>query len=1124
MLCFWCLLPSSVFGKGENQTLLWRISGNGLSKPSYLFGTIHLTDKRLFRFDDSVYAAIEHTDGLAIELNLNDVAGYYINSMFEAKDNDVKLNDVLSDKELKDMEQPLSRRFNKSSKDITIKDVLKERNKWLNGYFSKGEMPTFVDAYLFERAKRMGKWVGGIEDMEDQAGLMDGADVKLFLAEDETLTLEQMIKLYINQDLEGIARSIGGFGKDYQDIVLTRRNIKMARRMDSLSAQRSMFFAVGCAHLPGDSGVISLLRARGFTVEPVYCEKRTQADKYPMPDEVEMWVQMEDKQKLYTVEVPGIPGSVMVYDHTEMKFLLDFSNLSGYCIMASVNPVDERTDEDLYRDFATNIFKRKRFAAPKRIEQDGVIGAEYIDRKDNYYIRMRLFRKGVVSYVVWMYARNEANVLSAKADRFFATLKLKPPGEVKIGSHLFVDSVLSISMNTPAVMEPSAKLNKQMGDGNESWDVIFYTGQELNTGAYTMLVGKQAKASNYISNDSTILEELYEMYKEKSGATREWTTIKGYRAMMLNGKVDNFAMKMLGIVVGNRNIVLMRLSSVGATDSVFQQMVNSIQFLYPKRADWKVRMDSAATFAVNVPNEFRTLERSNFSKERNFYSFDTLTALNYYINTDTLSAYVWTSNDSVFLYEKAKEYLAKNDVVLTVTMGSVNGKRCQDVLLRKEGSGTYQRLRLVPHGNILYVLLLAGARAQVIGEDALAFFNSFALKYAPPTDIYSYKGDRLLADLSSSDSLTRALAYNGLMQGDWQIKDKAKLLTALEQSYLPIYYIDTTTINEELGAVLAKKYGDDVVPQLSAIYRRLSSKPKLQMHVAESIAAVKTTTAFDTFFSIIRNWPKGATEYSPMRAKLSDSLELLALYTDDLVGLLADSGTAKLAIILLDNLNDSGKIAANKLPKVTEGVLAYCKAYGSAVIARTSADWSAYYLLSLLDSIKTPSTLEELARFSKAKDVYVAKKAALRLLANKREVPQDVWRAVAAIDKTRIVLYNELKNVDQLALYPKEYLKQRAFATSFVYSLADDNELEVASITSIGERKAIIGEHKFRFLLYEVLFEGDAEKYLAVIGPYELIGDELLPENDISGFYWKQPLDKAKVMQQLDAYIAERNQ
>ena len=71
-----------VIVKAQNKkwpnTLLWRISGNGLSKPSYLYGTMHLQDKRLFNFSDSTYAAIEKTEGLALEVNFNEL----IDSMF----------------------------------------------------------------------------------------------------------------------------------------------------------------------------------------------------------------------------------------------------------------------------------------------------------------------------------------------------------------------------------------------------------------------------------------------------------------------------------------------------------------------------------------------------------------------------------------------------------------------------------------------------------------------------------------------------------------------------------------------------------------------------------------------------------------------------------------------------------------------------------------------------------------------------------------------------------------------------------------------------------------------------------------------------------------------------------
>src|SRR4030095_14201557 len=50
-------------------SLLWEISGNGLKKPSYLFGTMHVSDKLAFHLGDSFYTAIKSADVVALETN-----------------------------------------------------------------------------------------------------------------------------------------------------------------------------------------------------------------------------------------------------------------------------------------------------------------------------------------------------------------------------------------------------------------------------------------------------------------------------------------------------------------------------------------------------------------------------------------------------------------------------------------------------------------------------------------------------------------------------------------------------------------------------------------------------------------------------------------------------------------------------------------------------------------------------------------------------------------------------------------------------------------------------------------------------------------------------------------------
>ncbi len=275
------------------HTLLWRISGKGLQKPSYLYGTMHLNDKRLFLFDDSVYRAIEKTEGLAIEVNPDEMAAYFVNKLFDQLQNGKKLQEILDQRYFNKNRKSLAKKFNKPAEDISASDVIREKNKWMAEYMEKGEMPTFMDAYLYNIARRQGKWLGGIEDISDQTGLMtdliDQSDINYLLATDSSgkgsdthQTLEKMISLYSSQDLEGIeAITEDHSTAEEMDKLLIRRNLKMAWRIDSLSSLRTMFLAIGAAHPPGDSGVISLLRRRGFTVEPVFsCRPILRQSKY----------------------------------------------------------------------------------------------------------------------------------------------------------------------------------------------------------------------------------------------------------------------------------------------------------------------------------------------------------------------------------------------------------------------------------------------------------------------------------------------------------------------------------------------------------------------------------------------------------------------------------------------------------------------------------------------------------------------------------------------------------------------------------------------------------------------------------------------------------------------------
>src|SRR5215203_4362519 len=82
--------------KPLQKSLLWEISGNGLTRPSYLYGTIHMICKDDAALGDSLVAAIERSDRVYFEIDMDNIMEMLSAlKSFEMK-NDTTLADLLS--------------------------------------------------------------------------------------------------------------------------------------------------------------------------------------------------------------------------------------------------------------------------------------------------------------------------------------------------------------------------------------------------------------------------------------------------------------------------------------------------------------------------------------------------------------------------------------------------------------------------------------------------------------------------------------------------------------------------------------------------------------------------------------------------------------------------------------------------------------------------------------------------------------------------------------------------------------------------------------------------------------------------------------------------------------------
>jgi uncharacterized protein YbaP (TraB family) len=294
-LCF------TIHASGQQKypaALLWKISGKNLKQPSYLYGTMHLQDRRLFYFGDSLYAALEKAEGFAMELNPDEMMDSIFKTMSK-KDTSALLKKILSDAEYEKIAKKLEKKFNTPADKITTKKLADEKRKMRAVSDKKDDMPTIMDLYLFSIARKQGKLTGGIEDLGDQFEITDEIgkfDINDFIKDDPTMRksyLETMLQVYINKDLTGLNAMVNsGSSNNFADVSLIKRNKKMAMRMDSLSHIRPTFFAVGAAHLPGDSGLITILGKMGYQVEPVFSSKNIAPEDYKYTAKEMPWVTM----------------------------------------------------------------------------------------------------------------------------------------------------------------------------------------------------------------------------------------------------------------------------------------------------------------------------------------------------------------------------------------------------------------------------------------------------------------------------------------------------------------------------------------------------------------------------------------------------------------------------------------------------------------------------------------------------------------------------------------------------------------------------------------------------------------------------------------------------------------
>lgn len=266
-----------------NNTLLWRISGNGLNKASYLFGTIHMLCADDAILSSNMKSAISKADEIYLEVDMDNMMEMITVFTKMKMNGDTTLQDLLSKEDYEKVKQYFESRESLLPFSMleTFKPILAAST------LEQGNMPcdntAAMEQVIMKEAKENNKTIKGLETMSYQAGMLDSIPYKLQAEQllnyiknegktDDQSEMKTMLKAYKEQDLgkleEMMVKSDAGIAA-FTDILLYNRNRNWVEKLKTILPGKSVVIAVGAGHLPGKDGVISLLKKQGYTVEPI---------------------------------------------------------------------------------------------------------------------------------------------------------------------------------------------------------------------------------------------------------------------------------------------------------------------------------------------------------------------------------------------------------------------------------------------------------------------------------------------------------------------------------------------------------------------------------------------------------------------------------------------------------------------------------------------------------------------------------------------------------------------------------------------------------------------------------------------------------------------------------------
>jgi len=905
----------SLYGQPKDKgkkypSVFWEITGNGLKKPSYLFGTMHVSSKIAFHLSDSFYMAVKNADVVALETNpetwQEDMNKYELPEtmygydrgnrfLFDTPQEYLYKSTLAFDKYEKKLEIALF------SRPQVINNLL---YRSLSDYTSDFEEDTYLDLYIYQTGKKMGKQVAGVENYAESMRLMaeafrDAAKDKnrkeRSFDYDEDYSPAKLQDAYRSgnlDQLDSINRLVSQ-SDAFDEKFLYRRNEIQANSIDSILKRSSLFVGVGAAHLPGPRGVIELLRKKGYKLRPIFMSSRDSRHK----DDVEK-IRVPVSFSAYTSDdgffKVDIPGKFYRFEESiiDRQQYADMANGSFYMVTRvktnglywghDANTVAKKIDSLLYENVPGKILSKT------EITRNGYRGLDITNRtRRGDFQRYQVFITPFEVLFFKMSGNGDYVKNGEEAKKFFGSIQLR---ELKNGGwKKFTPAWGGFSVDFPQAPFESIS------------DRVQYDAEDKSTGTHYSVVRTDIHNYEFAEEDTfdlTLMDESFASseFIDKTISRRQHV-YKGSPALDCHYRHKN------GSFIFNRYIIkgphYYMLSAHGQNESpAYEQFLNSFAFVPYTYKEIKQRKDSTMHFSVaaswwpeekkeiiELPDPYSPDEDDEEEYDFGFFEKDSFKAR--LIKNDTTGEAVFVSfmkspdyffiRDSSLLDEDNEKAFVGNDSTWIIRHRKKNnlpgGMKRYELLLSDTGSSRAFRTKTWYKDGIGFALV-----SQVdTTEDYSSFIQSFFDNFTPADTLaginpFEKKSAKFFSDFFSSDSVLRNKAIRSVSYVEFDSTDLLMLTRAIHS----FRWSDKNYLNRKNSFIrkLASLQTKESADLLQSIYYAAGDTVQLQHTALETLLKQRTRYAYNLFRDIITTEPPvldkpDGANYSYLRNEIS---------------------------------------------------------------------------------------------------------------------------------------------------------------------------------------------------------------------------------------------------------------